>query len=189
MIPKIWRLSETSGDDNLGLACTEQGLLLGRTLLIERRDGRFVVRERSEIECLLSLAYGGEATAQRLMPGLATVASALNADDQGLARIAAVHLRIPDRPDQAARDAMEAADILLKYMRHGELTHEIHKASPDDPKHPGWPAGTEGGRGGRFRPKGGSDAVIAQDIKERIARIKARLALRIEALAVLRLAA
>ena len=50
MIPKIWRLSENSGDDNLGLACTEQGLVLGRTALIERRDGRFVVRERSEIE-------------------------------------------------------------------------------------------------------------------------------------------
>ena len=82
MIHKVWRLSENSGDDNLGLACTEQGLMLGRTLLIERRDGRFVVRERSEIECLFSLAYGREATAQRLMSGLATVASALNADDQ-----------------------------------------------------------------------------------------------------------
>jgi hypothetical protein len=88
MIPKIWRLSENGGDDNLGLACTEQGLVLGRTLLIERRDGCFVVRERSELECLLSLAYGREATAQRLMPGLATAASALNADDQALARIA-----------------------------------------------------------------------------------------------------
>jgi hypothetical protein len=189
MIPKIWRLSENSGDDNLGLACTEQGLVLGRTPLIERRDGRFVVREQSELECLFSLAYGREATAQRLMSGLATVASALNADDQGLARIAAVHLRIPDLPDRAARDAIEVADVLLKYMRHGELTHEIHKASPDDPKHPDWPAGTEGGRGGRFRPKDGSDAVIAQDIKERIQRIKARRALRTEALAVPRLAA
>ena len=56
MIPKIWRLSENIGDDNLGLACTEQGLVLGRTLLIERRDGRFVVRERSELEfCSASL--------------------------------------------------------------------------------------------------------------------------------------
>ena len=57
MIPKIWRLSENSGDDNLGLACTEQGLMLGRTALIERRDGRFAVRERAEIERLLSRAY------------------------------------------------------------------------------------------------------------------------------------
>jgi hypothetical protein len=189
MIPKIWRLSENVGHDNLGLACSEQGLVLGRTPLIERRDGRFVVRERSELECLFRLAYGREATAQRLMPGLATVASALNANDHGLARIAAVHLRIPDLPDQAARDAIEAADVILKYMRYGESTHEIHKASPDDPKHPGWPAGTEGGRGGQFRPKDGSEAVVAQDVIERIQRIKARRALRTEALAVLRLAA
>jgi hypothetical protein len=27
------------------------------------------------------------------------------------------------------------------------------KASTDDPEHPGWPAGTPGGRGGKFRPK------------------------------------
>jgi hypothetical protein len=27
------------------------------------------------------------------------------------------------------------------------------KASPDDPEHPGWPAGTPGGIGGQFRPK------------------------------------
>lgn len=58
MIHRVWRLSENSGDDNLGLACTEQGLMLGRTALIEQRDGRFVVRERAEIERLLSRAYG-----------------------------------------------------------------------------------------------------------------------------------
>jgi hypothetical protein len=140
MIPKIWRLSENNGDDNLGLACTEQGLLLGRTLLIERRDGRFVVREQSELECLLSLAYGREATAQRLMGGLATVASALNANDQGLARIAAVHLRIPDLPDQAARDAMEAADILIKSVDWNPALHPRAGTPPN----PGWFAPTDG---------------------------------------------
>jgi len=186
---KVWRLSETGGDDNLGLACTEQGLLLGRTPLIERRDGRFVVRERIELERLLSRAYRRELAVNRLMPGLATVASALNANDQGLARIAAVHLRIPDLPDQAARDDIEAEDVLIKSVRQRAITHEIRKASPDDPKHPGWPAGTEGGRGGQFRPKDGSEAVIAQDVIDRIRRIKARRALRTEALAVLRLAA
>jgi hypothetical protein len=36
----MWRLSE-AGDDNLGLACCDDGLLLGRTPLIEKRDGRF----------------------------------------------------------------------------------------------------------------------------------------------------
>jgi hypothetical protein len=92
MIHRVWRLSENGGDDNLGLACAEQGLVLGRTPLIERQDGRFVVRERNESECLLSFAYRRDFVAERLMSGLATVAAALNANDQGLARIAAVHL-------------------------------------------------------------------------------------------------
>ena len=146
MIHRIWRLSETSAPNNLGLACTDQGLLLGRTPLIERRDGRFVVRERSDIECLFSLAYGRAATAQRLMPGLATVASALNADDQALARIAAVHLRIPDLPDRAARDAMEAADVLIKYARDeggGDWNPAQHPRA-GTPPNPGWFAPTDG---------------------------------------------
>src|ERR1700761_5760972 len=186
---KVWRLSETTSDDNLGLACTEQGLVLGRTPLMEQRDGRFVVREHAELARLLCRAYRRELAVDRLIPGLVTVASALNANDQGLARIAAVHLRIPDLPDLIARDAMEAEDVLIKAVRQRELKDEICKASPDDPKHPGWPAGTEGGRGGQFRPKDGAEAVIAQDVIERIRRIKARRALRTEALAVLRLAA
>jgi hypothetical protein len=35
---QMWRLSE-AGPRNLGLVCTDDGLLLGRTSLIERRDG------------------------------------------------------------------------------------------------------------------------------------------------------
>jgi hypothetical protein len=32
-------------------------------------------------------------------------------------------------------------------------TGVVAKASDDDPEHPGWPAGTPGGKGGQFRPK------------------------------------
>jgi len=140
MIPRIWRLSENNGDDNLGLSCTEQGLLLGRTLLIERRDGRFVVRARSEIEQLLSCAFQSNVVVDRLMPGLATVAAALNANDQALARIAAVHLRIPDLPNQAARDAMEAADVLIKSADWNPALHPRAGTPPN----PGWFAPTDG---------------------------------------------
>lgn len=121
-------------------------MLLGRTPLIERRDGRFVVRERDELERLFSHAYGRAVSAQRLMGGLATVASALNADDQGLARIAAVHLRIPDLPDRAARDLMEAADVLIKYARDeggGDWNPALHPRA-GTPPNPGWFAPTEG---------------------------------------------
>jgi hypothetical protein len=140
MIPRIWRLSENTGDDNLGLSCTEQGLMLGRTPLIERRDGRFVARARSEIEQLLSCAFQSNVVVDRLMPGLATVAAALNANDQALARIAAVHLRIPDLPNQAARDAMEAADVLIKSADWNPALHPRAGTPPN----PGWFAPTDG---------------------------------------------
>jgi hypothetical protein len=172
MIHRLWRLSE-SGEDNLGLACTSDGLVLGRTPLIERRDNRFVVRERNEVERLFARAYQIGVIVDRLMPGLATVASALNANDPCLARIAAVHLRIPDLPSQTARSEMEAEDILIKSANREPVLH--YKASPDDPKHPGWPAGTPGGRGGKFRPKDGADAVLTQEIKERITRRELRI--------------
>jgi hypothetical protein len=98
----MWRLSEAA-PDNLGLACTDEGLLLGGTSLIEQREGRFVVRDRDEIERLLRCGHRYIGEADRLMPGLAAVARALNAGDQCLAHIAAVHLKLPDLPNRAAR--------------------------------------------------------------------------------------
>jgi hypothetical protein len=169
---QMWRLSEC-GEDNLGLACSNDGLVLGRTPLIERRDYRFVVRGRDEIEALLSSAYRKDIVVGPIMLGLATVAAALNANDPCLARIAAVHLRIPDLPDRSARENLEAEDSLIKCAN--AHPRKIHKASPDDPKHPGWPAGTEDGLGGKFRPKDGSRASIMQEIKDRITRQKLRL--------------
>ena len=171
----IWRLSE-GGEDNLGLACTNDGLILGRTPLVERRDQSFFVRDRSEIGRLLRRAYRTDLAVDRLMPGLAIVASALNANDPCLACIAAVHLRLPDLPHQAARDDMEAEDNLIRSSNWtSALPPEIHKASPDDPKHPGWPAGTPGGLGGEFRPKDSSEAAMTQQIKDRIKREKLRI--------------
>src|ERR1700730_8459490 len=93
----MWRLSEAD-DDNLGLACSDDGLLIGRTPLIEKRAGHFVVREQQDIERLLSCAYRSEVRADQLMSGLATVARALNANDHWVARIAAAHLHGLDVP-------------------------------------------------------------------------------------------
>ena len=128
---QVWRLSEYC-DDNFGLACTDAGLFLGRTPLIERHGARFAMRKRTEIERLLSRAYGEDLTVDRLLPGLATVTAALNASDPGLARIAAVHLRIPDVPDQAARDRMEAEDILVKLLDRESARHVLG-ATPLNP--------------------------------------------------------
>jgi hypothetical protein len=38
-------------------------------------------------------------------------------------------------------------------LRRRNENSSIGKASADDPEHPGWPAGTPGGKGGQFRPK------------------------------------
>jgi hypothetical protein len=143
MIRQFWRLTE-GGENNLGPSITEDGLNLGRTPLLERRDERFVVRERREIERLLTRAYQTGLAADRLMPGLATVASALNANDPCLARIAAVHLRIPDLPDQAARDGMEAEDILIKSADWNPALHPRAGTPPN----PGWFAPTDGSSDG-----------------------------------------
>jgi hypothetical protein len=127
VIHQFWRLSE-AGPGNLGVAFTDDGLLLGRTPLIERRDRRFIVRERAEIEKLLKHVLLKDTTIDRLMPGLATVASALNADDPCLARIAAVHLKIPDIPSLSARDQMEVEDALIRSSIEGPPT-SISEAS------------------------------------------------------------
>jgi len=98
------------------------------------------VRERTEIERLLSRGYLSDVVADRLLPGLATVAAALNANDQCLARIAAVHLRIPDLPDQTARDEIEAEDIRIKSADWNPALHPRTGAPPN----PGWFAPTDG---------------------------------------------
>jgi hypothetical protein len=169
MIYAIWRLSEDSGEDNLGLAFSEQALLLGGTALIEQRDGLFVVRERGEIERLLSRAYGNNFSAERLIPGLTTVAAALNADDQGLARIAAVHLRLPELPDRAARDGMAALDVLIKYARDEDGSDSnwnpaLHPRA-GAPPNPGWfaPTGDAGGETSSTRTAQNDDPTRRSD--------------------------
>jgi hypothetical protein len=144
---QMWRLSDAV-PQNLGLACTDDGLLLGRTSLIERRNGHFVVRARGEIERLLKCAYDGEPPIDRLMSGLARVASALNANDQCLARIAAVHLQMPDLASAAVRDALAAEDALIKYARDGGASAAnwnpaLHPRA-GTPPNPGWFATTGG---------------------------------------------
>jgi hypothetical protein len=118
---QIWRL-ERIPPGNLGVACTEDGVFLGRTPLIERQGARFAVRLRTKIERLFSRAYEADLAVERLLPGLATVMTAMNANDPGLARIAAVHLRIPDLPDQSARGLTTLAQHLRPRTERNKVT-------------------------------------------------------------------
>ena len=140
MTHQAWRLSEY-GEDNLGLACTEQGLVLGRTPLIERRDGRFVVRDQSEIECLLSRAYRGALPLRRLMAGLANVAKALNGNDLCLGE----YCGGPFTNSRAA-EIMPRGKSLRRPILSSSRPIGIRRSIPraGTPPNPGWFAPTDG---------------------------------------------
>lgn len=138
MIPAgyhLWRLS-AGGDRNLGLCCTEEGLFLGRTPLIERRGGAYIVRPQTDLERLFGRAYCGKAAAAPVMPGLATVAAALGRNNLALAQIAAVQLQLPDLTDTVARAGLEAEDLLIK--RGSVAWDEARHPRTGTPPNPGW---------------------------------------------------
>ena len=82
----------------------------------------------------------------------------------------------------------ELAEIGDPHLRRLALVETmIRKARADDPDHPGWPAGTEGGRGGKFRPKDLS-AEAKETTEQELERLNARREFRIAASAILRLA-
>lgn len=52
---QMWRLSD-AGDGNLGLSCDRDGLFLGRTALIEKREGCYAVHPRADLDRLLKFS-------------------------------------------------------------------------------------------------------------------------------------
>jgi hypothetical protein len=144
---QLWSLS-AAGDGNLGLCCSEAGLFLGRTSLIERRASCYFLRPRSDLERLFKRSSAG-ADLDRLWRGLGVVKSALDANNLCLAQIAAVQLRVPDLTDFFARAELETEDRLIKFERSGDV---LARAGWDPDKHPragtppnpGWFAPTDG---------------------------------------------
>jgi hypothetical protein len=142
----LWRLS-TTGDGNLGVCCNQDGLFLGRTPLIERRAGRYVLRPPPDIERLFKRSSDG-ADLDRLLRGLTIVKSALEENNLCLAQIAALQLRIPNLPGFLARAELETEDRLIKTERGGD---RLARAGWEPDKHPrigtppnpGWFAPTE----------------------------------------------
>ena len=67
-----------------------------------------------------------------------------------------------DLSKQLIREVLRDLALLRRSIANSPTT----KAAVDDPKHPGWPAGAPGGKGGQFRPKDSnasadqSDAVV-----------------------------
>ncbi|WP_219320636.1 hypothetical protein [Methylovirgula sp. HY1] len=104
----------------------------------------------------------------RKQSNLQAMADALNENDDARAWFTMTYMRLPRLPDEAMRLRLVDAETLLK-------------ASANDPKHPGWPSGTPGGLGGKFRPKtssGAPSATKAPRALERVARKAARRVIR-----------
>lgn len=145
---ELWSLGK-AGERALALCCTEEGLFFGRTALVEKRGGSFVVRPRVELERLLRHAYGDGL--DRLMRGLGVVKSALDEKNLCLAQIAAVQLRVPPLPDFFARAGLEAEDRLIKAERAGVLARAAWDPSEHPragvPPNPGWFAPADGAGG------------------------------------------
>jgi hypothetical protein len=165
---KLWKLSSGS-DDSFGLSCTEEGLFLGRTALVERHGERYAARSQTELERLLMRAYGGDVAADRVMPGIRVVAAALGERNLCLAQIAAVHLRMPDLPGKIARCSLEDEDRLLK-ARRGEDRLARGGWDPAEhpragvPPNPGWFAPTDGGQAPTQTAHGEEDERAPEDM-------------------------
>ena len=126
------------GDRN-GVSCGENGPSIGPVRLLKRAQVGFVPRPVAELDAIFGSAFGHQIDCRELLPGLQSVARALNVGDLTRAMIATQFMRLP-RLSDAEADRAAAAEELLK-------------AAADDPKHPGGPRGTPGGVGGRYRPK------------------------------------
>jgi hypothetical protein len=155
----MWRLSDRS-DGSLGLSCTSDGLFLGRTPLLERRSGRFAVREKGELNRLFRAAYGDRLSSASPAHSFGTVAAALNDRSPALAAIAALYLHLPELPGYSARAALEAEDRRIAAEKTIDSERTELRRSPsfggfDPAKHPRWPVGRP--EGGEFRPADGSD--------------------------------
>jgi hypothetical protein len=134
-------------------------LFLGTTALVERHGQGYAVRHQTDLERLLMQAYGGRVALDRVMPGFRVVAAALGEKNLCLAQIAAVHLRMPDLPDDIARGSLETEDRLIK---GGRGDNRLARSGWDPAEHPraGVPPNP-----GWFAPTGDGQAPtqIAQD--------------------------
>ena len=153
------------------LTLCDRGVVLGCGTviapLIDLQGGRFGLKvegRAEEIVTLLSIVRGAP-TPLQVLDRLIGVSQALQGGDRVLAEIGLALVGQPVLAGHAAAEALaKSADalqagvdprVLLKALG---IASPAEKASPDDPKHPGWPKGEPNGRGGQFRPKTPDDS-------------------------------
>ncbi len=112
-IERKFRLDTTPG--GLGLRCETGGLSLAGVSLLRHTAQGFAPRPEAEIAALFAAAYQGGIEARSRLPTLEVIAAALNRDDQTLAMIAALLLKLPALDWDAAARLARASDYLEKY--------------------------------------------------------------------------
>jgi len=122
-----------------GVSCDENGPAIGAIRLLNRTVSGFALRPVEELNEVFAFVLGRPVDSSDLVERLQGVTKAMNEGNVARAVFATLFLDLPSLTDEQARRAA--------------FFEKLFKASPDDPKHPGWPRGTEGGRGGQFRPK------------------------------------
>jgi hypothetical protein len=136
--------------DDRGVFCGLDGLFVNSIPLLDSEPvgggrKRFAPRPLADLNRDLERCYGLPVDATAKFDGIGAVARALNDGDPARACIAAVFLRLPEAPDFSGPSLMKCAAALSEIG--------LLKADPRDAKHPGFPKGTPGGKGGQFRPK------------------------------------
>ena len=145
-----------------GLDFDANGPKIGSTSILTKSTSGFFPPSHEQFDDLLRTHVEGSFDSKHAYRRLAAIAMMLNAGDIALAAIATIQLRLRKTP---------APGLDLASLR---------KAGVNDPA-TGWPAGTPGGRGGKFRPKHASIAFDpAYEAKRlaRLERLKARRGLR-----------
>jgi hypothetical protein len=123
---KIFRLSDRCDGSARGLACDRDGLFFGGYALVTaakklvtaakntRGHDAYEPRGLDEINWALSAAYGVEVDFTSRMPGLTLAARYLSEGKWALAQIAALQLRIPDLPDDAAVERLRKIEAFQR---------------------------------------------------------------------------
>lgn len=156
--------------DAKGASCDENGPAIGPIHLLTKTFAGFAPRPVGELNQLFAHVVEGPVDCAELVERLTGIAKALNRSDFALATLATLFLHLPSLSEEQALRAVRAEDLF--------------KASPDDPERPGWPRGTEDGRGGQFRPK--DESSTAAEKTDRLARQVVRQQIRMGLLYILR---
>jgi hypothetical protein len=130
--------------------CGADGLYLGPSPLIAQVDGAYRLRAEDEIAAVLAAAYG-EANAARGLPGLALIAAALQHGEMARAAIAAVHLKLPEIPDEGIARIARADELLKTFDPNEPRDCHGRWTTRANPGHSRQPArGSAPGGGSRY---------------------------------------